>query len=78
MTFIDDYAHHPTEIDALISSLRMLYPGKKITGVFQPHLFSRTKDFSNQFSKSLSALDSLILLPIYPAREAPILGVSSE
>lgn len=78
ITFIDDYAHHPTEIDALISSLRMLYPGKKITGVFQPHLFSRTKDFSNQFSKSLSALDSLILLPIYPAREAPILGVSSE
>jgi UDP-N-acetylmuramate--alanine ligase len=78
ITFIDDYAHHPTEIDALISSLRMLYPGKKITGVFQPHLFSRTKDFSYQFSQSLSALDSLILLPIYPAREAPILGISSE
>jgi UDP-N-acetylmuramate--alanine ligase len=76
--YIDDYAHHPRELDALISSVRNLYPGKKITGIFQPHLYSRTRDFANEFATSLSALDKLILLDIYPAREQPIRGVSSD
>jgi UDP-N-acetylmuramate--alanine ligase len=78
LVYIDDYAHHPQEINALISSIRQLYPKKKITGIFQPHLFSRTKDFVDDFAKELSELDELILLPIYPAREEPIQGVSSE
>jgi UDP-N-acetylmuramate--alanine ligase len=78
LVYIDDYAHHPTEIHALVSSVRLLYPGKKITGVFQPHLFSRTRDFFNGFAKELSALDEVILLPIYPAREEPIAGVTSD
>jgi UDP-N-acetylmuramate--alanine ligase len=78
MVFIDDYAHHPEELRACISSVRELYPGKKITGIFQPHLFSRTRDFADGFAKSLSMLDSLILLNIYPARELPIEGVTSE
>lgn len=78
MVYVDDYAHHPQEINALISSIRLLYPGKKITGIFQPHLFTRTKDFVDDFAKELSELDELILLPIYPAREEPIQGVSSE
>ena len=78
LVFLDDYAHHPTEIDALITSLKMRYPMKKITGVFQPHLFSRTKDFASEFAKSLGALDEVILLPIYPARELPIEGVTSD
>lgn len=78
LVYIDDYAHHPTEIHALVSSVRLLYPGKKITGVFQPHLFSRTRDFFDGFAKELSALDEVILLPIYPAREEPIAGVTSD
>lgn len=78
LVYVDDYAHHPKEINALISSIRLLYPGKKITGIFQPHLFSRTKDFVEDFAKELSELDELILLPIYPAREEPIQGVTSE
>lgn len=78
LIYIDDYAHHPTEIHALISSVRLLYPTKKIIGVFQPHLFSRTRDFFDDFAKELSHLDELILLPIYPAREEPIPGVTSE
>lgn len=77
-TYIDDYAHHPSELDAAIAASREFYPGKKITGVFQPHLFSRTRDFANGFASSLSKLDEVILLPIYPAREEPIEGVSSE
>ena len=76
--FIDDYAHHPTEIDALITSIRMRYPNKKITGLFQPHLYSRTNDFAHEFAESLSALDEVILLPIYAARELPMHGVTSE
>ncbi len=76
--YIDDYAHHPTEINALVSSVRLLYPGKKITGVFQPHLFSRTRDFFEGFAKELSKLDEVILLPVYPAREEPIPGVNSN
>ena len=78
LVYVDDYAHHPKEINALIDSIRLLYPGKKITGIFQPHLFSRTKDFVEDFAKELSELDELILLPIYPAREEPIQGVTSD
>lgn len=77
LIFIDDYAHHPEELKACISSVRELYPNKKITGIFQPHLFSRTRDFKEEFAKSLSLLDELILMEIYPARELPIEGVSS-
>jgi len=76
--YIDDYAHHPRELDAIIGSVRKLYPGKRITGVFQPHLYSRTRDFADEFAVSLSALDELILLDIYPAREKPIAGISSK
>lgn len=75
--FIDDYAHHPTEIKAVYQAVRELYPDKKITGVFQPHLFSRTRDFMEDFAASLSGFDTLILLDIYPARELPIEGVTS-
>lgn len=78
LVYIDDYAHHPTEIKALVSSVRLLYPDKKITGIFQPHLFSRTRDFFDGFAEELSKLDEAILLPIYPARELPISGVTSE
>ncbi|MBN3036475.1 MAG: UDP-N-acetylmuramate--L-alanine ligase [Bacteroidales bacterium] len=78
ITFIDDYAHHPAEIEALIRSIRLIYPGRKITGVFQPHLFSRTRELAAGFGKSLGLLDEVILLEIYPARETPIPGVTSE
>ncbi len=78
MVFIDDYAHHPEELRACISSVRELYPGKKITGIFQPHLYSRTRDFADGFATSLSMLDALILLNIYPARELPMEGITSE
>lgn len=76
--YIDDYAHHPEELRATISSVRKLYPGKKITGIFQPHLFSRTRDFADDFAASLDLLDACRLLEIYPAREQPIEGVSSS
>ncbi len=76
--YIDDYAHHPNEIAPFLNSVRKIYPDKKITVVFQPHLFSRTKDFAEGFSNSLSLCDELILLPIYPARELPMEGVNSE
>ena len=76
--YIDDYAHHPAELEAFIKSVKMLYPDKKITGVFQPHLYSRTKDFASGFAESLSLLDEAILLDIYPARELPMAGVSSD
>jgi len=78
ITYIDDYAHHPSELKAIISSVRELYPDKKITAVFQPHLFSRTQDFMAEFAYELSQLDELLLIPIYPAREKPIEGVTSE
>lgn len=78
LIYIDDYAHHPTEINAFISSIRLLYPNQRVTGVFQPHLFTRTRDFFEGFVESLSELDELILMPIYPARELPIEGISSE
>ncbi|MEP1088164.1 MAG: UDP-N-acetylmuramate--L-alanine ligase [Algoriphagus sp.] len=75
--FIDDYAHHPEEIRACLSSVRAMFPTKKLTVIFQPHLFSRTRDFAEGFSESLSLADSVILLDIYPARELPIEGVTS-
>ena len=78
IVYIDDYAHHPEELRACISSARELYPGKRILGIFQPHLYSRTRDFADGFAKSLSLLDELILLDIYPARELPIPGVESS
>jgi UDP-N-acetylmuramate--alanine ligase len=76
--FIDDYAHHPTELNAIISSVKRMYPDKKITGIFQPHLFSRTRDFVDGFAASLDLLDQVLLMPIYPARELAIEGVESE
>ncbi|MDX9704093.1 MAG: UDP-N-acetylmuramate--L-alanine ligase [Weeksellaceae bacterium] len=76
--YIDDYAHHPTELNALITSLKEMFPRKKILGVFQPHLYSRTRDFMNEFAESLAHFDELILLTIYPARELPIEGITSE
>ena len=75
---IDDYAHHPEELKALITGVKSIFPGKQITLVFQPHLFSRTRDLCNEFAVSLDMADEVILLPIYPARELPIEGVSSE
>ena len=76
--YIDDYAHHPAELESAISSLRGIFPGRRITGVFQPHLYTRTRDFAPEFARALSGLDKLILLDIYPAREEPIPGVTSE
>lgn len=76
--FIDDYAHHPEEIKSCLSSVRSMFPGKKLTVIFQPHLFSRTQDFAGGFSESLSLADEVLLLDIYPARELPIPGVNSE
>jgi UDP-N-acetylmuramate--alanine ligase len=76
--FIDDYAHHPRELEALLTSVRALYPGKKVTILFQPHLFSRTRDFAEGFATSLNLADEVLLLPVYPARELPIEGVTSE
>jgi UDP-N-acetylmuramate--alanine ligase len=78
VVYIDDYAHHPTEIEAFLKSMKSLYPGRKLTVVFQPHLFSRTRDFAEGFSKSLSLADELFLMDIYPARELPIPGVDSD
>ena len=77
LIYIDDYAHHPSELKMLIESVRILYPNQQITGIFQPHLYSRTRDFAVEFASELSKLDALILLPIYPAREEPIHGISS-
>lgn len=78
IVMIDDYAHHPDELSASITSVKELYPNKKVTGIFQPHLYTRTRDFVDQFARSLSLLDELILLDIYPAREKPIEGVTSK
>ncbi len=78
LVYIDDYAHHPTELNAIIGSVRKMYPNRKITGIFQPHLYSRTRDFAEGFAASLEALDRVWIMPIYPARELPIPGVSSE
>ena len=78
MVYIDDYAHHPEELKACITSARNIFKNKKITGIFQPHLFTRTRDFAPEFAESLSLLDEVYLLDIYPAREKPIKGVTSE
>ena len=78
LTYIDDYAHHPEEIRACITSVREFFAGRKITGIFQPHLYSRTRDHVDGFAAILDELDEAILLPIYPAREKPIPGISSE
>ena len=75
--YIDDYAHHPTEIRAFLTSMKDLFPHKRITGIFQPHLFTRTRDFADDFARSLEMLDELILMEIYPAREEPIPGVTA-
>jgi len=74
---IDDYAHHPGEIDAFLAGVRLLHPGRSVAGIFQPHLFTRTRDFLDGFAKSLSTLDECRILPIYPAREEPIDGIDS-
>lgn len=78
LSYIDDYAHHPAELSSAISSLRGIFPGRKLTVVFQPHLYSRTRDFAEEFARALSLADKLILLDIYPAREEPIPGVESK
>lgn len=78
LTYIDDYAHHPTELRAVIGAAKELFHGKKITGVFQPHLFSRTRDFVDEFAKALDMLDEVLLMDIYPAREEPIEGITSK
>lgn len=78
LSYIDDYAHHPQELASAISSMRDIFPGRKLTAVFQPHLFTRTRDFADGFAQSLSMVDKLILLDIYPAREEPIPGVTSD
>lgn len=77
-TYIDDYAHHPQELATAISSIREIFPGRKITAIFQPHLYTRTRDFAPEFAAALSQVDKVILLDIYPAREEPIPGVTSE
>ena len=76
--YIDDYAHHPTEINAVHQAVRELYPNQKVLAIFQPHLFSRTRDFADDFAKSLSSFDDIILLDIYPARELPMEGINSQ
>ena len=76
-SYIDDYAHHPKELESAVSSIREMFPGRKLTAVFQPHLYTRTRDFADGFASALSAVDRLILLDIYPAREEPIPGVTS-
>ena len=75
---IDDYAHHPAEVYAFLNSVKALYPYHQLTAIFQPHLFSRTRDFADDFAESLSLADDVILLDIYPAREVPIQGVTSD
>ncbi len=78
LVLIDDYAHHPTAISAVENSVREMYPNEKVLAIFQPHLFSRTRDFVDDFASSLSSFDELILLDIYPAREVPIPGITSD
>ena len=77
-SYIDDYAHHPKEIAAAVSSMREIFQGRRLTAIFQPHLYTRTRDFADEFAEALSQVDKLILLDIYPAREEPIPGVTSE
>ena len=76
--YMDDYAHHPRELAATLTSVRKMFPGRRITALFQPHLYTRTRDLYEEFAESLSHADEVVLLPIYPAREEPIPGVTSE
>ena len=76
--FIDDYAHHPTEINAVFEAISEMHPNKKVLAIFQPHLFSRTRDFADAFAKSLSQFENVLLLDIYPAREEPLKGIDSK
>ena len=78
LTFLDDYAHHPAELEASIRTVRDIFPGRKLTAIFQPHLYTRTRDFAPEFARALSLCDEVVLLDIYPAREEPIPGVTSE
>jgi UDP-N-acetylmuramate--alanine ligase len=78
MVYVDDYAHHPTELEALLKAVRSVFPGKKIATIFQPHLYTRTRDFMQEFAQSLALTDELLLMDIYPARELPIEGITSE
>jgi UDP-N-acetylmuramate--alanine ligase len=78
LVYLDDYAHHPRELESLIGSARELFPDKKMIVVFQPHLFSRTRDFAEGFAKALDEADEVILLPVYPARELPIPNITSN
>lgn len=75
---MDDYAHHPRELAAAITSVKKMFPGRRLTALFQPHLYTRTRDFYREFAEALSHADRVVLLPIYPAREEPIPGVESE
>ena len=76
--YIDDYAHHPEELRATITSLRGIFPNRRLVAVFQPHLYTRTRDFAKEFAEVLSEADKVVMVPIYPARELPIEGVTSE
>jgi UDP-N-acetylmuramate--alanine ligase len=78
VTVVDDYAHHPTELRATLAAARQAFPGRRVVAVFQPHLYSRTRDFADGFADALAAADLAVLLPIYPARERPLPGVSSD
>jgi len=78
LVYIDDYAHHPTEIDAVYQAVSELYPNDKVLAIFQPHLFSRTRDFADGFANSLSKFENIVLLDIYPARELPLEGITSQ
>ncbi|MCH5714710.1 hypothetical protein MKP07_00230 [Niabella hibiscisoli] len=78
LVFVDDYAHHPEELKALINGVKTVFPGKRCTLIFQPHLFTRTRDFATAFAEVLGGVDNVVLLPIYPARELPIDGVTSS
>ena len=78
LLFIDDYAHHPEEINAVHQTMCEMYPNRKVLVIFQPHLYSRTRDFIDEFAQSLSQFDTILLLDIYPARELPIVGVTSQ
>jgi UDP-N-acetylmuramate--alanine ligase len=78
LVYVDDYAHHPTEIEAFLRSMKSMYPRKKLTVIFQPHLYTRTRDFADGFAQSLSLADEVLLMDIYPARELPIQGVDSD
>jgi UDP-N-acetylmuramate--alanine ligase len=78
VVYMDDYAHHPRELSATITSVKKMFPGRRVTALFQPHLYTRTRDLYEEFAEALSHADEVVLLPIYPAREEPIEGITSE